>query len=78
MLPELAQLAARLSVTTSGRRPSRPERRLHKPTNQNYSNTCGVARVWVEGDADKRLLVYCASEALTTAGDERKLRRISN
>jgi hypothetical protein len=41
-----------------------------KPANPNYSNICGAARVWVMGGADDRLLVYCASEALTTAGED--------
>ena len=41
-----------------------------KPTNPNHSNIRSAARVWVMGDADKRLLVYCASEALRTAGED--------
>jgi hypothetical protein len=47
-----------------------------KPANQNYSNICSVARVWVEGAADKRLLVYCASEALRTAGEDEIVRGV--
>eukprot|EP00038_Savillea_parva_P005470 m.155396 g.155396 ORF g.155396 m.155396 type:complete len:662 (-) comp11721_c0_seq6:102-2087(-) len=43
---------------------------IDKPTNPIYINICGEARVWVERDADNRLLVYCASEALTTAGED--------
>jgi hypothetical protein len=40
------------------------------PTNPNHSDIRSAARVWVLGDADNRLLVYCASEALRTAGED--------
>lgn len=41
----------------------------NNPKNQAFVDVRSVARTWVMGDAHKRQLVYCASEALSSSGE---------